>query len=162
MSHAGAHTNNKPPRPHTKRVHYVLAHSYFIYFLLFVAGVFLDIVFKIKIFSSNVVLPFGVGLMVLSSALIFWAQNTSRTLKKHDLTKDDFCRGPYKYTRSPTHLGLFLLILSFGIITNAFFVILFTIASFFITKFTFLKKQEEILVHRYGEPYIQYGKIVKF
>jgi len=153
---------NKVARPHTKRVHHVLAHSYFIYLLLFVVGVYLDIVFDFKIFNTTLVVPFGVALLALASVLIFWAQNTSRTLKKHDLTKEDFCRGPYKYTRSPTHLGLFLLILGFGIISNAFFVVLFTVISFFVTKFTFLKKQEEILMHRYGAPYLEYSKLVKF
>ena len=34
-------------------VHHILAHSYLFYFVLFLLGVVLDIVFKIRIFNSS-------------------------------------------------------------------------------------------------------------
>lgn len=147
---------------HPKKVHFVLAHSYFIYFFLFLVGVALDLIFQFKMFQTEIAVPTGVGVSILGSLLVFWAQSTSRTLKKENLVMKDFYRGPYKYTRSPTHLGLFLLLLGFSIIADAFFIALFTVASFFVTKFTFLKKQEEILFKKYGAPYREYAKIVRF
>lgn len=150
-------TNN----PHKNKVHGILAHSYSTYFILFLIGVYLDLVFRFKIFSNSFMVPTGIILLVFASFLILWAQKTSRDLKKENISKETFCRGPYCYTRSPTHWGLFLLMLGFGIITNAVFVILFTLISFIITKFVFLGKEEAILAEKYGTPYLEYKKQVR-
>jgi protein-S-isoprenylcysteine O-methyltransferase Ste14 len=158
--HTKTHPSHKNHPKHT--VHHVLAHSYSFYFFLFLLGVFLDLFFPIRIFHSSYMVPLGVLLLILSSILIFWAQRTSRNLgEKGSVTKETFCRGPYCYTRSPTHWGLFLLMLGCGIVINAVFIILFTIISFVITKFVFLKKQEEIMAEKYGTPYLEYKKEVK-
>lgn len=60
------------------------------------------------------------------------------------------------------HWGLFILMLGFGILINAIFVILFSIVSFVVAKFIFLKKEENILAGKYGAPYMEYKKSVKF
>lgn len=143
-------------------VHKTLAQSYFMYFLLLILGVFLDLFFPIKIFHNSVMASVGLVLLVLATVLIVWAQNTSRNLNVQNLSKESFCRGPYCYTRTPTNYGLFLLTIGFGFIMNAFFIILFTVISFVIARFGFLKKQEKILADRYGQAYLEYKKIVKF
>jgi len=75
---------------------------------------------------------------------------------------EHFCRGPYCYTRIPTQWGLFFLMLGFGIVANALFVILFTILAFFISKFVFMGEHDRILVEKYGDAYAEYKKLVKF
>ena len=82
-------------------------------------------------------------------------------MKMVNVTKENFCKGPYCYARHPTHWGLFFLILGFGIILNALFVILCTLISFIVTKFVFIEKQEKILAEKYGAPYLEYKKSVK-
>jgi len=146
---------------HKDKVHKILAHSYLVYFLFFIIGIFLDLVFKIKISNFSFSAPVGVFLIILATLLIFWAQNTSRNLEKENITKETFCKGPYGFTRSPTHWGLFLLILGFGITINAFFVIIFAVISFLVTRFIYLRKEEEILEKKYGTPYAEYKKIVQ-
>ncbi len=148
--------------PHVSRVHHILAHSYTFYFLLFIIGFFLDLVFPIKILEGNFIKYIGLLLLISATGLIFWAQKTSRNLDTKNLTKESFCRGPYCYTRGPTHIGLFLLIIGFGMIANTIFVIFFTVVAFFITKLVFLKEQEMLLEERYGEPYREYKKDVRF
>jgi protein-S-isoprenylcysteine O-methyltransferase Ste14 len=153
--------SNDNNHPLKNTVHRVLAHSYYVFFLLFLIGVCLDLVFKVRIFSTSFILPFGFLFLTFGTILIFWAQHTSRTINKENITKDTFLRGPYRYTRSPTHWGLFLLMLGFGMVANAFFIFLSSILSFIITKYTFLNKQEKILEERYGAPYFEYKKSVK-
>ena len=148
--------------PHSGVVHRILAHSYSLYFILFLIGFLLDILYPIKIFESNVIKYFGFLLLLFASYLIFWAQKTSRNLNKENLTMDSFRRGPYYFTRSPTHLGIFLLIIGFGMVANTIFVIFFSVVAFFVTKLVFLKEQEMLLEERYGEPYREYKKIVRF
>jgi protein-S-isoprenylcysteine O-methyltransferase Ste14 len=141
--------------------HVVLAYSYSVYFVLFLVGVFLDLIFNIKIFNFSLMVPVGIALILLATLLIFWAQRTSRNLEKETLTKESFCKGPYRFTRSPTHWGLFFLMLGFGIIINAIFIIISTFISFILTKFIFLKREETILEKKYGTPYLEYKQSVK-
>lgn len=144
------------------KVHRVLAHSYLFFFLFFLIGLFLDFLFPLKIFDENNMMWFGILFLICGTGLIFWAQKSSLKLRKEDISKDTFYRGPYRYSRSPTHYGLFFLMLGFGFTANALFIVLFSAISFFITKFVFIKKQERILEEKYGTPYIEYKKLVKF
>ena len=148
--------------PHKNKVHWILAHSYTMYFVLFLASVFLDFIFPTKIFKSSVFAPTGIIFLIFGSFLVIWAQKTSRDFKKENMSKETFCKGPYCYTRSPTHWGLFFLVLGFGIVANAVFIVLFTLVAFLISKYFFLKKQEQILTEKYGAPYLEYKKSVKF
>ncbi|OGI70970.1 hypothetical protein A3C60_00475 [Candidatus Nomurabacteria bacterium RIFCSPHIGHO2_02_FULL_37_45] len=152
----------KKEHPHKNKVHRILAHSYLIYFILLLIGVSLDLIFRFKISTNVTILSVGAVFLVFGTILILWAQRTSRDLKKNNISKETFCHGPYCYTRSPTHWGLFFLILGFGIIANAVFVIFSTVISFFLTRFIFLEKQENILAEKYGVPYLEYKKMVKF
>lgn len=156
-------TDNLSLKPSSSRVHKVLAHSYMFYFLVFLLGLSLDFVFpiKIKFFGQSPMIDVGIVFLVLSTILIFWAQRTSRHLEKEVINKDTFSHGPYCYTRSPTHWGLFMLMLGFGIIANAFFVIVFSILSFVITRIVFISKEEKILAEKYGEPYLEYQRQVR-
>lgn len=153
---------NKVENDNKYSVHKVLAHSYTVFFLLFLVGVSFDMIFRLKIFSGPAMAPVGISIIIFATLLVFWAQMTSRNLNKENITKESFYKGPYCYTRSPTHWGLFLLILGFGIITNALFVILSSLISFIVTKLIFLKKEEEILTEKYGAPYLEYKKAVRF
>ncbi len=148
--------------PKHRTVHHVLAHSYLWYFIPLIVAVFLDLFYPVKIFEKFLGMPTGFVFLGLATLLIFWAQSTSRKLEEKDLTKDSFCKGPYCYTRMPTHWGLFILVLGFGLILNAFFVVIFNFISFVLTKILFVKEQEKILEEKYGAPYLEYKKSVKF
>lgn len=155
--------NNSPEADKFKNsVHEVLAHSYFVYFLLFLLGIFLDLVFHFKTFNSYIMIPIGSILIFFASLLIFWAQITTQNLTKETLTKETFFQGPYKFTRIPTHIGLFILMLGFGILINATFIVIFSIIFFIFNKIIFLRKEEKILEEKYGAPYIEYKKLVRF
>jgi protein-S-isoprenylcysteine O-methyltransferase Ste14 len=150
------------PKQQPSGVHKILAHSYSMHLILFLAGVVLDVVFRFKIFEHPVLLPTGAFFLAFGSVLILWAQSTSRHLDIGSVTKETFLHGPYRFTRTPTNFGLLFLSLGFGIVANALFVILTSFAAFFIAKLIFLKKQEQILADKYGVPYLEYKKSVKF
>ena len=145
------------------KVHHVLAHSYTVYLILLLVGVMLDFIFRIKIFSDSIMAPVGFTLLIVATILILWAQKTGRDFKKFtEIKKEHFKRGPYRYSRFPTQWGLFLLMLGFGIITNAFFVMLSTLVSFAISKAMFAHKHDTMLIEKYGEAYKEYKKLVRF
>ena len=146
---------------HKNKVHKILAYSYLFYFTLFLIGLFLDFIFPLKIFDNYAVSSVGAIFLIFGTLLIFWAQKSSLDLKKDNISKEAFYHGPYRYTRSPTHFGLFLLMFGFGIMANALFIVIFSIISFIITKFTFIKEEEKILALKYGTPYLEYKESVK-
>ena len=144
------------------QIHKILAHSYTFYFLSFLIGILLDYILPLRIFKHPIMPLVGGFIIVIASLLIFWAQKTSRDYKNREIVKEIFFQGPYKLSRSPTHWGLFLLIFGFGLLVNASFVVIFSVISLIITKVVFLKKEEMFLEKKYGEPYREYKKIVKF
>lgn len=147
--------------PHKNKVHGILAHSYSLYFLFLLIGMSFDGIFKLQLFTDSISMMFGSILLMSSTLLIVWAQKSSRNLGEKDtIRKSSFMKGPYVITRSPTHWGLFFLILGFGILMNATFIVFFTIISFILTKIFFLHKQEKILEKKYGKPYLEYKESV--
>ena len=153
---------NEATHPYKDKVHRVLASSYSAYLLFFLVGVYLNLFLNLKVFSSSVAILIGLILLVSGTLLIIWAQGTSRNLKKENITKEAFSHGPYSFTRTPTNFGLFFLMLGFGMIANSLCIILCSIIAFFVAKFIFLKQEEKILAEKYGAPYLEYKKAVKF
>jgi protein-S-isoprenylcysteine O-methyltransferase Ste14 len=146
----------------TSRVHKVLANAYLTYFLALFLGLILSAIFPARIFTDSCLLNWSAVLLILSTALIFWAQKSTRKFNKENVTKNSFKKGPYKYTMHPTSLGLFLSMFSFGVIINSIFVILFAFVSFLLSRLIFIKKEEDILIKKYGHAYLEYKKDVKF
>ena len=146
-------------------VHAIQAHSYTFYFIMLLIAIFLDFIFPIGIPYQSVLMPISVIFLIIASILIIWAQKASNKFKKENtkenITKEAFYNGPYSFTKNPTHWGLFILMIGFGILANAFFIILSTIISFIVTKLVFLKKEELILADKYGDLYLEYKKSVK-
>ena len=143
-------------------IHHILANSYLVYLILFLVGVSLDLYFHLNILKDSIGTPLGILILLVGTLLIVWAQKTSRNLKKENLSKESFYKGPYRLTRGPTHLGLFFLVIGFAIIVNALFILILAIFSYFFTKYTSLKKQEDALEIKYGAPYREYKQMVKF
>ena len=144
------------------RVHNILADSYTAYLLALVLGLIFSANWPFKIFENNTIINISAVILLLSSALILWAQKSSKKINKENLTKNSFTKGPYRFTRNPTNLGLFLSMVCFGVIINSFFVIFFTLIAFFLSRLIFIKKEEELLEKKYGSSYLEYKKLVKF
>ena len=147
---------------HKNKVHKILARSYSVYVFFLLIGIILDLTLNFRIFNNSFSTFIGILLLIFGTFLVIWAQKTSRNLKKENLNIETFCRGPYRYSRTPTNFGLFFLVLGFGFIVHSPFIIPFSIFAFCITKFIFLEKEERILAEKYGTPYLEYKKVVKF
>lgn len=137
-------------------VHRVLAQSYLAYFLLCLLGLFLGLFFPMQFSVPHArlfaILCFGVG-----PALIVWAQLTSRRFEivKEQTGQAQFNRGPYRYLRNPTQLGLVILVAGYAFASGT--AILFvTAGGAYLISNIFFRKHESILEDRYGQPYKEY------
>lgn len=161
--------NNIPQTQNLKKnesVHHVLAQSYFLFFVAVLVGIFLDVLFKVPVSSEHPPVTIGILFLMIGTLFIFWAQTTSRRGTKErqeaeTISHEHFARGPYKYFKSPTHVGLTLLVLGYGLISNALCVILTTFIFALISNRVYIKKEEKILEARYGKSYTDYKNKVK-
>jgi protein-S-isoprenylcysteine O-methyltransferase Ste14 len=150
----------------TNLIHIVLGHSYLAYFLSLLIGLTID-VFGGFHFNVPFASVFGGALILISPALIVWAQRTSEKLvvkricDRNGICAADFRKGPYAFTRSPTHFGLFLLIIGLGFILSSVSIIVTTIFAYILTRVTFIRKEEKLLEEKYGEAYREYKTQVR-
>ncbi len=150
-------------------VHEFLAHSYLIYLAAVVVGFGMDLIWPVT-FSAPYLQPLGFGFIVLGTVLSVWAQASSekgghiRYAKKEaeELRHDHFSFGPYRFSRTPTQYGLFLMTLGLALLFGAFFMVCTTLIAFLLGKFVFIKKEERHLAKKYGAPYLEYKKKVRF
>ncbi len=144
-------------------VHYILSHSYIVFFMAVIVGVILDIIFPIDIFRGQLYQYVGLVMILLGTCLIYWAQSTASHTKKEMEEKGerDFARGPYKYSRNPTHIGLTIMILGLGFLLNSLFSVVLIIIASLLTKAIFLKEEESLLEEKYGQIYRDYKKKVR-
>ena len=144
-------------------VHYILSHSYMVFFLAVMVGVIVDILVPVIIFKNPIFQYIGFTMIIIGSSLIYWAQSATSTPKEQtNTTKEkDFERGPYKYSRNPTHTGMAIMTLGLGLLLNSFFTVICILVAYLISKFIFLKKEERILEDKYGQTYLNYKKKVK-
>lgn len=145
-------------------VHFILVHSYMVFLFAIILGVFFDTFLKKKMFSSVLYDKVGFLMLLISTIIIYWAQKTSSNYQQRttkDNSRSNFEFGPYRYLRSPTHFGLFIMALGFSLIVNSFFSIVFTFIAYGFTKLFFLKKEEKMLEQKYGQVYSDYKKKVR-
>lgn len=146
-------------------VHKVLTESYMIYMLAILVGVLTHSFFKIEWMHKGFDY-LGIFFMVAGPYLISLAQKASAKFKKihhaREVGPKDFMYGPYAYIQSPTHMGIFLLVVGFSLVVNSFSLVACSLIAYILTHTVFLPKEQKILKKKYGAAYEAYLKKVKF
>lgn len=127
-------------------------------------GLIIHLIIPIQLGNSEVLSFFGTLLLMASPLLVMWSQKKRREVygpKAPELTLDDLSRGPYAYSRHPSHLGLFLLVVGFGLVLNSFFIIVSILLTFCVFHCFIIPKEESLLESHIGEPYRIYKKRVR-
>ncbi len=144
------------------KVHKLLAQSYALFLLFFLAGMFLDISFPVEISRTSILISAaGLILILFASFLMFWAQKSNRKLDKQNLSKETFSKGPYRYIKHHTQFGLVLLLLGFGAIADTAYLLILAALYAAFAFFFFFKQQDKILEAKYGEHYKEYERSVR-
>ncbi len=137
-------------------LHRTLAHSYLTYFIFSIVGLFADTVIGFSMtyvaYTNEIAVAcFGVGTL-----LIIWAQYTSRYMK-HDeeIQNPYFFKGPYRYMRNPTHLGIVFLVTGYTAVSGSLVFFGVTIIAYFISNILF-QRYEALLVRTYDGEYKAY------
>ncbi|MFA5841647.1 MAG: methyltransferase [Candidatus Paceibacterota bacterium] len=159
---------NQPSNPGNKpqggEVDRLSAGAFMVYLALFLLGVLAESFFPLGLGIDTPLLNgIGVLLVVVGPVLIFWAQSSIRSF--HATVSEgaavNFSIGPYRYMRNPTYLGLTFLVAGFGFFANAGCVVLSSVLSYIIVRFSFLRKEEQLLAEKYGGVYLKYMEKVE-
>jgi protein-S-isoprenylcysteine O-methyltransferase Ste14 len=158
------HKVEKDDKKEGRGVHFILSHSYLVFLFSVILGAIFDIFVLSNFFRHIPYQEIGFILIIFGSIVVYWAQRTSGNYKEHIAKQKGesfFYRGPYKFSRHPTHFGLFIMTLGLAFLINSLFSVIFTILAYLLTKKFFIKKQEKILEKKYGEVYKDYKKKVQ-
>lgn len=150
----------------TNLIHVILGHSYLFHFVFLCIGFILDTLYPLSFKSPQVAEYIGLVFVVLGTLLMTWSQQSSKKSlhERHETNPSmmAFFHGPYSFLRSPTQIGLCMMITGLGLVLNAVFITLTAITAFILSKFIFVKKQEKVLESSYGHTYKEYKAKVKF
>lgn len=158
----------QPPKKHHPGllVHQILAHSYLVFLAALVLGFAIDVAFKVM--NNFPAAPlWGFGLIVLGTVLVYWAQQSSHEHQVdrntgEGICRDHFCVGPYSITRTPTLYGLFVMSIGLALLYGSSPILITTVVAFLVSRFIFVPMEEKYLEHKYGAPYLEYKKTIKF
>lgn len=137
-------------------IHTTLARSYIAYFLFSLLGLLAD-----SLIHFDVSVPYGnsiaLACFILGPMLMFWAQATSNVFHptSRDTQQTYFMRGPYRYMRNPTHLGIVILVIGYAAVSGSIIFLAITILGYVVSN-TFFKRYEKIAAEQYGEQYSHY------
>ncbi len=147
-------------------VHQILAQGYLIYLAAIVVGFGASYLWP-ETLSFPFESPFGFVLIVLGTLVIYWAQyatgstSAKRNIQEAVITKEHFFVGPYKYSRSPTQYGLFLMAFGLALLYGSLYMTITTAIALLVGKFFIIPHEEKNLARRYGQPYLEYKKEVR-
>ncbi len=135
----------------------LLSQSYSVYMFSFGLGLVLDLLIDQRI-NSPLLNYIGLMLILLASILIYWAQTVNKKPAYLPDGSRNFALGPYAFTRHPTYLGLFLVMIGAGLVMSSYAIILTSILAFVIAVRVFMTKEEARHIAKYKDQYLNYMK----
>ena len=145
-------------------VNTIMSWGTIIYLVAIFAGGLADFFYHIEIISNSIAKIIGFALIVLATAIIFWAAISARRLIRNisnEVSVDVFKTGSYCFSRNPTYLGLSFLVAGLGFIANSLPILIAALVAFALVHFTALKQEEQALEDRFGEVYRGYKREVR-
>lgn len=127
------------------RIHPLLIRVYTIFFVSIILGVLFDLYFEINLLDNFEYSYLGILIIFLGTFLIYIAQKASARagkIKKDKVSSKAFAFGPYKYFKHPTYLGVFFMVLGFGIVIKSIFSILFILITYLFIKLVLVKRRK--------------------
>ncbi len=134
-----------------------------IFFIVFLAGLILHINLPVRFIPSIVGWIVGGVFLILGPLIVLLAQRARYTLyiPITDQSCYNFDVGPYRWSRHPTYLGLFIMSFGFAFLIDSLPMLLMTFALGPFFTFLIIPAEEKLLTKLCAEVYIDYKKRVR-
>jgi protein-S-isoprenylcysteine O-methyltransferase Ste14 len=139
--------------------HEILARSYLVYFIFSIIALFIDSRMPIR-FDGGWLWPLAIICFAVGPLLILWAQLTSAKSVDGKQSHPYFGKGPYRYLRNPTQLGILILITGYVLVSASLVFFAVSVIAYFVSN-QYFKKYELALKKEYGQHYEAYEKDVQ-
>ncbi|MBX4215525.1 isoprenylcysteine carboxylmethyltransferase family protein [Candidatus Parcubacteria bacterium] len=139
----------------------LVVYSPVVYLVIFIFSYFIHLRYPIAIIRTDLLLPLGLLLIFIAPLLIVWAQRELSSFRRELAGGPRFHRGPYRFSRNPTYLGLALLTFGFSCVVNSLPLLLGSLVAFIAVNLFIVPKEEELMHKKYGDHYAQYRSKVR-
>jgi protein-S-isoprenylcysteine O-methyltransferase Ste14 len=148
---------------HQKNIIHWVSYAPLIFFAILLGGVILHVNMPINFISAYIGWFIGAILMGVAPLLIILSQRVRHTLYVpiEEQTCENFNVGPYRITRHPTYLGLFMLLIGCSFLINSFPMLIMTCAIIPIFSLIIIPQEEQLLEEMCGDVYRDYKKKVR-
>jgi protein-S-isoprenylcysteine O-methyltransferase Ste14 len=107
----------------------------------------------------------GAGVFAAAFALALWALLTFRsagteveTVKPTTVIVED---GPYRFTRNPIYLGMFLSLIGLAIGFNSYWILIALVPFYLVIRYGVVAREEAYLARKFGDVYLGYKSRVR-
>lgn len=148
---------------HRKRIIQWVTYAPLLFFIVLIAGVILHINVPMDFINPLAGMIIGGIMLALSPILLIWAQQTRQTLyvPVEERVCQNYDEGPYRYSRHPAYVSLFLMLIGFAFLINALLMLIMAMVLGPIFTFIIIPKEEKILKEVCDEQYEDYQKKVR-
>ena len=141
----------------------ILPPTYF--YLLMILSIVLHFLLSIILIIKPPFSYFGIIPIIIGIYLNIWADKLFKikntTVKPYEKPSQLITEGPFKISRHPMYLGMFLILLGIAIVLGSIITFIFPIIFILLMEIFFIPFEENNLTNIYGQNYIKYKKRVR-
>ena len=130
-----------------------------------VVGILLHQAFPVPFLPRIVTLLAGAACFLLPFLLGFAALRAMRHAKTsvnpNKPTTALLTKGPFRYTRNPMYLSMGIQYVGLALLFNALWAIVLLPCTLIVVHFTVIRREEQYLEQKFGEPYLRYKAKVR-
>jgi protein-S-isoprenylcysteine O-methyltransferase Ste14 len=134
--------------------------------LAFVGGLGIDWLYPLRFVPADISGGWvGAAVFAAGFALALWAIATFRDagtrVETYKATSTIVESGPYRFTRNPIYVGMFVGLIGLAIGFNSLWILAALVPFFLIIRFGVVAREEDYLERKFGGPYLAYKTRVR-
>ena len=137
----------------------------FVYLTTIALGVWLHLIWPVRLVARAVSGPLGATVVLLAMALFLWASRTFRSagtpVPGNRPTTTIVRAGPYRYTRNPIYLSFSLLQLGIALWVSSLWLFVTLIPAVTLMSLVVIPREEHYLESRFASDYLPYKASVR-
>ncbi|MBD9375368.1 isoprenylcysteine carboxylmethyltransferase family protein [Rhizobium sp. ARZ01] len=134
--------------------------------LAVIAGIALDWLYPLPFLPAGVPTGWPGGILFLAGlALLIWAAMTFRRagtqIQTTDPTTTIVDDGPYRFTRNPIYIGMFLGLIGLAVAFDSLWLIVLLVPFYLVIRYGVVAREEAYLERKFGDVYLAYKARVR-